>query len=179
MTDPQNDIPCTACETEGSRSRLDDDGLCPDCRTPAGRLVAALRERCLNDAVVAYRWSITVAGMDAEADDQHWTIGGTPEHEWRTGYDVTIPAAADALAAIVQAPGLRAERDTLAARVAALEEHNARMVAQLLALADGFDEADKVYGEWSKAARHVIDAFPGHDWPDIRDALRDLAGGAS
>ena len=41
-TDPQNDIPCTACEAEGSRSRLDDDGLCPDCRTPAGRLVTAL-----------------------------------------------------------------------------------------------------------------------------------------
>lgn len=32
MTDPQNDIPCRGCETEGSRSRLDEEGLCPDCR---------------------------------------------------------------------------------------------------------------------------------------------------
>ena len=45
MTDPQDDIPCTACETEGPRSRLDEEGLCPDCRTPAGRLVTALAER--------------------------------------------------------------------------------------------------------------------------------------
>jgi len=32
MTDPQDDVPCTACETEGSRSRLDKDGVCRRCR---------------------------------------------------------------------------------------------------------------------------------------------------
>jgi len=31
-TDPQDDIPCTACEVEGSRSRLDEDGVCRPCR---------------------------------------------------------------------------------------------------------------------------------------------------
>ena len=107
-TDPQKDIPCTACEAEGSRSRLDDDGLCPDCRTPAGRLVTALAARGIKSE--AYDdWTVNVGAFVVEPDDG---------------------LAADAIAAIVQALALRAERDTLAARVAELEAENARLTSQ-------------------------------------------------
>jgi hypothetical protein len=106
LTDPQDDIPCTACEIEGPRSRLDDDGLCPGCRTPAGRLVTALAARSIKatdtgDAVrVPGVKLMLVPGYD---NDDPWGILGKPD-----GTDQT-DVFADAIAAIVQAPGLRAE----------------------------------------------------------------------
>jgi hypothetical protein len=123
MNDPQNDIACTACETEGPRSRLD-DGLCPDCRTPAGRLVTALAARGVKATKDADDFELTVDGMDIGADPIGWSIisvADVPdeeaEHFGAEEYAANIEAAADAIAAIVQAPGLRDERDTLAARV--------------------------------------------------------------
>jgi len=126
LTDPQNDVPCTSCETEGSRSRLNEDGLCPDCRTPAGRLVTALAAR----------------GVKATIDGDHALIDGeirgyVAPGGWEIACDDVgdeddaIEAAADAIAAIVQAPGLRAERDTLAARVKELEAENARLTSRV------------------------------------------------
>ena len=78
MTDPQDDIPCRSCPTEGSRSRLDDDGLCPGCRTPAGRLVMALAERGIK-ATVDDDETVTAAGflgVDID-DDGNWTAYDT------------------------------------------------------------------------------------------------------
>ena len=37
MTDPQDDVPCRGCETEGPPTRLDDDGLCRRCCVPRER----------------------------------------------------------------------------------------------------------------------------------------------
>ena len=37
MTDPQDDVPCRRCETEGPPARLDDDGVCRRCRVPHER----------------------------------------------------------------------------------------------------------------------------------------------
>ena len=34
MTDPQDDVPCRGCEAEGPPARLDDEGMCRDCRAP-------------------------------------------------------------------------------------------------------------------------------------------------
>jgi hypothetical protein len=107
--------------------------------------------------------------------------------------------AADAVAAIVQAPALRAERDTLAARVAALaadpvilgignrvlvaqlrevEAHNARMAARLLMIADACDVMAT-----PAATRHTLaEALPrahADDWRDTAAAIRALAGGAA
>ena len=104
-TDPQNDIPCTACEAEGSRSRLDDDGLCPDCRTPAGRLVAALLAAGIEDVNHDSSITVSVGCLTIEVyedDPERWTI---------EGFDADGITAIDAIAAIVQAPGLRTERD--------------------------------------------------------------------
>ena len=124
MTDPQNDVPCTACEAEGSRSRLDEDGLCPDCRTPAGRLVAALAARGVKATKDADDFEVTVDGMAIGADPIGWSIisvADVPdeeaEHFGAEEYAANIEAAADAIAAIVQAPGLRA-------RIATLEAEN-------------------------------------------------------
>jgi hypothetical protein len=142
MNDPQNDIPCTECKTEGPRSRLD-DGLCPDCQTPAGRLVTALGVLGIK-AAANDEETVTAAGfIGAMIDgDNEWTL-------YRIGADLE---AADAIAAIVQAPGLRAERDALAARVKELE-------AAVIDVADELDETGRVLAAVT--------------------ALRDLAGGAS
>ncbi len=109
--DPQRDVPCVDCGQEGPRSARDERGRCADCATPAGRLVTALRERGIS-AHAENDESVTaggVLGVDID-DDGNWTV-----YDTIAGLD-----AADAVAAIVQAPALRAERDTLAARVAAL-----------------------------------------------------------
>jgi len=178
MTDPQNDIPCTACETEGSRSRLDADGLCPGCRTPAGRLVAALMEINIDSEIGGRFVNVGCLIVDTN-DDGDWSIDGHNED------GIT---AADAIAAIVQAPGLRKERDTFAARVAALEEHNGRMAALLNEISYRCDAAASMgeaalYGgaSWDDAVSNVIDALPGEDmpWAFAATALRDLAGGVS
>ena len=98
MTDPQDDEPCAACDTEGSRSRLDEDGLCPDCRTPAGRLVTALGSLGIKAEASDAR-TVSVGAAVVDLDDGPWTIMGA---------DADGITAADAIAAIVQAPGLRA-----------------------------------------------------------------------
>ena len=114
MNDPQNDIPCTECKTEGPRSRLD-DGLCPDCQTPAGRLVTALGVLGIK-AAANDEETVTAAGfIGAMIDgDNEWTL-------YRIGADLE---AADAIAAIVQAQGLRA-------RIAELEAENARLTSRV------------------------------------------------
>jgi hypothetical protein len=142
MTDPQDDVPCTACGAEGPRSRLDDDGLCPDCRTPAGRLVAALIARGLSP-ITNSCGNVLVKGHDFVCEP------GKDGDPWVISDDGT-EAAADAIAAIVDYPALlvdrnrllgeeiaaagrlrdvTAERDTLAARVAELEAENMRLRA--------------------------------------------------
>ena len=166
LTDPQDDVPCRGCETEGPRARLDDEGLCPDCRTPAGRLVTALAERGVK-ATANARGMVRPVGnfrrlaCTPPADDgEVWEISGVEEYA-----DDAIKDQADAIAAIVQAPGLRAERNTLAARVAALEAHNGRLRSAL---------------QQAKTAARFPDASDA--WDQIRDAvsaLDDLAGGAS
>jgi len=169
-TDPQNDIPCTACEAEGSRSRLDDDGLCPDCRTPAGRLVAALLAAGIEDVNHDSSITVSVGCLTIEVyedDPERWTI---------EGFDADGITAIDAIAAIVQAPGLRAERDTLAARVAELEAHNGRMVAAWLHIAERADTSLDNLLTW---CHRVASALPGHDWEDVPRAVRALASGAS
>jgi hypothetical protein len=165
MTDPQDDIPCTACEVEGSRSRLDEDGLCPGCRTPAGRLVTALMEINVDSEIGRRFVNVGCLIVDTN-EDGDWSIDGHNED------GIT---AADAIAAIVQAPGLRADRDTLAARVKELEAHNGRMVAQINALAEACERAPSS----EDGALVVCDALPGRSWRDAAAALRNLAGGAS
>jgi hypothetical protein len=130
-TDPQNDIPCTECKTEGPRSRLDKDGLCPGCRTPAGRLVTALAARGVKATKDADDFEVTVDGMDIGADPIGWSIismadasDEEAEHFGAKEYVANIEAAADAIAAIVQASGLRA-------RIAELEAENARLTSRV------------------------------------------------
>ena len=143
-TDPQNDIPCTACEAEGSRSRLDDDGLCPDCRTPAGRLVTALGSLGIKAEASDAR-TVSVGAAVVDLDDGPWTIMGA---------DADGITAADAIAAIVQAPGQRAERE---ARVRLLEGEVARLRGAL--------------GQARVASRfwEMPDA-----WDQVRDAISAL-----
>jgi len=121
MTDPQDDVPCRACPTEGSRSRLDEDGLCPNCRTPAGRLVTALAARNIKAQTAKALDGVLVGRMFADADRYGWSIADADGEA--NDLDVTIPAAADAIAAIVQAPGLRA-------RIVELEAENARLTSR-------------------------------------------------
>jgi hypothetical protein len=226
MNDPQNDIPCTACEVEGPRSRLDDDGLCPDCRTPAGRLVTALGVLGIKATMHADYLCATVDGLTVDADWAGWSIvsGWDDDSEEAKAAELTkddfvanIEAAADAIAAIVQAPGLRkdraalhealekvrgavsvvahageeyvdavvrlrAERDTLAARVAVLEAHNGRMAEAWLQVARACDAARDAFGsKWGEngGAENVACFLPGETWAKTGNAIRDLAGGAS
>ena len=66
MTDPQDDVPCRACETEGPRARLDDDGVCRRCReNPFG----VLSERPARAAMVdTLRQIATAIGTPAHVD---------------------------------------------------------------------------------------------------------------
>jgi len=111
MTDPQDDVPCRGCETEGSRSRLDDEGLCPDCRTPSARLLHALSE-------------LGISGDHVRAtDDETVEVGALIVDIWEGGAfsikadghysEMAGHNAAGAIAAIVQAPGLRKDRAAL------------------------------------------------------------------
>jgi hypothetical protein len=76
----------------------------------------------------------------------------------------------------VQAPGLRAELDILAARVKELEAHTGRMVAAWLKVAE---QAEKSRNDPQTWCLNVASALPGHDWEDVPKAIRALAGGAS
>jgi hypothetical protein len=202
--DPQQDVPCVDCDREMARRALDTRGRCADCRTPGGLLVTALRARGVTAERLPKRDGVRVAGMHIDADEVGWHIlhnefddGGR-----RTRLQIASEMraqAADAVAAIVQAPALRAERDTLAARVAALaadpvilgignrvlvaqlrevEAHNARMAARLLMIADACDVMAT-----PAATRHTLaEALPrahADDWRDTAAAIRALAGGAA
>ena len=168
MTDPQNDKPCRDCKRPTQHATE----ICDDCRTPAGRLLTELAAlgipgEAIEEQHVNMNSSTTVGVgcLTIEVDgDGRWTIDAD---------DSDGVTAANAIAAIVQAPGLRAERDTLAARVAELEAHNGRMVAQLLKTADACDRSSE------DTASIVCDSLPGMTWRDCAAALRDLAGGAS
>ena len=60
LTDPQDDVPCRGCETEGPPARLDDDGLCRRCRVEAAEV-----DTRIADAVAAER---QVEMLTAERD---------------------------------------------------------------------------------------------------------------
>ena len=115
MTDPQNDKPCRDCKCPTQHATE----ICADCRTPAGRLVTALA--ALGVKATTSRGNIRVAGHTfvCEPGDEcePWVISDVAET-----LDETTEAAANAIAAIVQAPGLRAENATLAAEVKRLRE---------------------------------------------------------
>jgi len=211
LTDPQEDTPCRDCK----RPTQHDTERCDDCRTPAGRLVTALAALGVK-ATPIDSFDVVVDKITVSADHLSWCLlcdDDTSDHAHN------VEAAADAIAAIVQAPGLRAEnevltndlghymaeahqrteeRDTLAARVkeleatvavfndpaaykqvvsdwtaarvAALEAHNARMVALLSKIADAMDAADRE-PTWSDRMIVVTDSLP-----DATD-LRRLAAG--
>ena len=68
----------------------------------------------------------------------------------------------------------------LADEVERLRAHNARMAAQINALADACDAAQKADYEEEDAAEPLFEAMvgpKGGDWPEVRDALRRLAAG--
>lgn len=109
MTDPQDDVPCRGCGTLTQHATE----ICDDCRTPAGRLVTALMD--LN--------------IDAEIDDRFVNVGclivdTNDEGMWSIdGHEEDGITAANAIAAIVQAPGLRADVDARIADAVAAERH--------------------------------------------------------
>ena len=246
MTDPQNDVKCRDCgqPTQAKTER------CAGCSTPAGRLVTALAALGVK-AKADSRCDVSVDILAITVDEEEWTISSV-----EATHAETVDAAANAIAAIVQAPGLRlnipreqyaedvlqafsdgcdfggaamnqwfghafdvgdgsgpdfdaaamwrdrvakrvagsstttaraetaerdlclvtTERDTLAARVAALEAHNGRMVALITEIADACDDAGQEEF-WGGAASLVVDALPGREWPDAADNLRRLAAG--
>jgi hypothetical protein len=167
-------------------------------------LVTALRARGVAAERLPKRDGVRVAGMHIDADEVGWHILHNEPDDGgrRTRLQIASEMraqAADAVAAIVQAPALRAERDTLAARVAALaadpvilgignrvlvaqlrevEAHNARMAARLLMIADACDVMAT-----PAATRHTLaEALPrahADDWRDTAAAIRALAGGAA
>lgn len=98
MTDPQNDVPCRDCKrpTQHATER------CDDCRTPAGRLVTALAARGVK-AKADSRCDVSVDTLAITVDEEEWTISSV-----EATHAETVEAAANAIAAIVQAPGLRA-----------------------------------------------------------------------
>ena len=108
MTDPQDDVPCRDCK----RPTQHDTERCDDCRTPAGRLVTALMDLNI-DAEIDGRF-VNVGCLIVDTNDEGmWSIDGHEED------GIT---AADAIAAIVQAPGLRSENAALAAEVKRLRD---------------------------------------------------------
>ena len=116
MTDPQNDKPCRDC---GAPTQHDTE-RCDDCRTPAGRLVTALMDLNI-DAEIDGRF-VNVGCLIVDTNDEGmWSIDGHEED------GIT---AADAIAAIVQAPGLRSENAALAAEVKRLREEMEKPIAE-------------------------------------------------
>ena len=51
LTDPQNDVPCTECETEGPLARLDEDGRCHSCHELIDALADAIEGGGTNDEI--------------------------------------------------------------------------------------------------------------------------------
>ena len=113
MTDPQNDIPCRDCKRPTQHATE----ICDDCRTPAGLLVTALEaagiEGLNHDSGTTVGVGCLTIEM-SEDDSGRWTIDG---------FDADGVTAVDAIAAIVQAPGLRADVDARVADAVAAERH--------------------------------------------------------
>jgi hypothetical protein len=79
---------------------------------------------------------------------------------------------------IAAAPDLHRELTEAVGEIERLRAHNARMGAQLLALADGCDRARNVYGsKWGEngGAEDVACLLPGDTWAETGAAIRDLA----
>ena len=105
MTDPQNDKPCRDCGAPTQHATE----ICDDCRTPAGRLVTALAALGVK-ATPIDSFDVVVDKITVSADHLSWCLlcdDDTNDHAHN------VEAAANAIAAIVQAPGLRAENETL------------------------------------------------------------------
>ena len=99
MTDPQDDVPCRDC---GALTQHDTE-RCDDCRTPAGRLVTALAAMGIKAEALDYGLLRAAGLVEVTIDDGVWSI-----------CDLTGDMDAEtAIAAIVRAPGLRAENETL------------------------------------------------------------------
>jgi len=181
MTDPQNDVPCRDCK----RPTQHDTERCDDCRTPAGRLVTALREILPDiEGIEAEhgRSAVSVGCLTIEVDeDGRWTIEGHTD-------DGIAPE--DAIAAIAQAPGLRAERDTLAAENARLRAELEKPVARAWSQSEVTDRAFRDAGDLAAAVRmEVVEDGPPWGWciwsqraheriasgPDTGDAGRHAA----
>jgi hypothetical protein len=108
LTDPQNDAKCRDCGALTQHAT----GICDDCRSTAGRLVTALAAMGVK-AEAEGDEEVTVDGYAVAIDDDgNWSI---------RDYTGEVDAET-AIAAIVQAPGLRAENATLAAEVKRLRE---------------------------------------------------------
>ena len=114
MTDPQEDKPCRDCK----RPTQHDTEICDDCRTPAGRLLTELRALLIRGKAID-GYEVRVGDLLVSADPASWAICHESEGE---NHDGNITSAAAAVAAIVQAPALRADRDTLAAEVKRLRD---------------------------------------------------------
>ena len=97
MTDPQEDTPCRDCKRPTQHATE----ICDDCRTPAGRLVTALAARGVK-AKADSRCDVSVDILAITVDEEEWTISSV-----EATHAETVDAAANAIAAIVQAPGLR------------------------------------------------------------------------
>ena len=145
MTDPQDDVPCRSC---GALTQHATE-ICDDCRTPAGRLVTALRERGVKAEPDDSNFEVQVGDMSIGADPVGWSIISVADvddeeaHNLGTAeYTANIEAAANAIAAIVQAPGLRAENATLAADVKRLRAalYQAKVAARFPDSSDAWDQ---------------------------------------
>ena len=126
MTDPQNDKPCRDCKRPTQHATE----ICDDCRTPAGRLVTDLRALGIKGTAID-GFEVKVGDLLVSADPASWAICHESEGEDHGG---NITSAANAIAAIVQAPGLRAENATLAAEVKRLTERLEVFAGALLSL---------------------------------------------
>lgn len=169
MTDPQEDKPCRDCKrpTQHASER------CDDCRTPAGRILAALTARGIKgDNIDSF--DVLVGQVLVSADGLSWCLmceDGTSDH------DDNIEAAANAIAAIVQAPGLRAELDALdeALRDACPSYTTpAGSVSRVEAARDLAAENARLRSALyqAKVAARFPDAFDA--WDQVRDAVSVL-----
>jgi cell division protein FtsB len=129
------------------------------------------------------RWEALELDLIAAAPDLHRHAAELADEVERLRLaiawaEVAAEGSANTIANIVQGANRDcAERDE---RIAKLRAHNARMAAQINALADACDLAQKADYEEEDAAEPLFEAMvgpKGGDWPEIRDALRRLAAG--
>jgi hypothetical protein len=109
---PPDDHPCHDCGRGYDRSRLDDEGRCDECATPAGRLLTELLARGIKAETSDDTDGVIVGGLFVDAVDCGWGISSQDE---ASDLDGNVRAAADAIAAI-------ANHDALAAEVKRLRE---------------------------------------------------------